>query len=179
MKLIILDRDGVINYDSDDYIKSADEWEAIPGSLEAIARLSHAGYHIIIASNQSGLARKKFDIMALNKIHQKMFDQLSQFGGNIDAIFFCPHGPRQGCECRKPKPGLLNAISSRLHISLNDVPLVGDNISDIEAAQSVNAKPILVRTGKGQKLIDENKVPDNVPVYSNLAAVADALITSK
>jgi len=107
-----------------------------------------------------------------------MFDQLSPLGGNIDAIFFCPHGPRQGCECRKPKPGLLKAISSRLHISLNDVPLVGDNISDIKAAQAVNAKPILVRTGKGQKLIDENKVPDNVPVYSNLAAVADALITS-
>ena len=179
MKLVILDRDGVINYDSDDYVKSADEWEAIPGSLEAIARLCHDGYRIIIASNQSGLARKKFDIMDLNKIHQKMFTHLSQFGGNIDAIFFCPHGPRQGCECRKPKPGLLKAISSRLHVSLTDIPMVGDNISDIEAAQAVNAKPILVRTGKGQQLIDENKVPDNIPVYSDLTEVAEALITRK
>ena len=176
MKLIILDRDGVINYDSDEYIKSADEWKAIPGSLEAISRLSHDGYHVVIASNQSGLARKKFNIVALNEIHQKMLNHLSQYGGNIDSIFFCPHGPRQGCDCRKPKPGLLHAISTRLQISLKDVPMVGDNISDIEAAQSVEAKPILVRTGKGQSLIDNNKVPDNVPVYSNLLEVAEALI---
>lgn len=179
MKLIILDRDGVINYDSDEYIKSEDEWKAIPGSLEAIARLTHDGYRILIASNQSGLARKKFDITALNKIHQKMLNHLSQFGGTIDAIFFCPHGPRQGCECRKPKPGLLNEISSRLRIPLDDIPMIGDSLSDIEAARAVNAKPILVRTGNGQKLIDDNKVPDSVSIYSNLAAAVDALIISK
>lgn len=179
MKLIILDRDGVINFDSDEFIKSEDEWKAIPGSLEAIARLSHDGYRILIASNQSGLARKKFDIIALNKIHQKMLNHLSQFGGTIDAIFFCPHGPRQGCDCRKPKPGLLNEIASRLRITLDDVPMIGDSLSDIEAARAVNAKPILVRTGNGQKLIDDNKVPDRVPIYSNLAAAVDALIISK
>jgi D-glycero-D-manno-heptose 1,7-bisphosphate phosphatase len=177
MKLIILDRDGVINYDSDEYIKTANEWNAIPGSLEAIARLSHNNYRVIIVSNQSGLARKKFDIMDLNEIHRKMCDQLAQVGGTIDAVFFCPHGPRQGCECRKPKPGLFNAISKRLHISLTGIPVVGDKLSDIEAARTVDAQPILVRTGYGQSLIDSHLVPENVPVYDNLAAVVDNLVT--
>ncbi|MEE9552190.1 MAG: D-glycero-beta-D-manno-heptose 1,7-bisphosphate 7-phosphatase [Gammaproteobacteria bacterium] len=179
MKLIILDRDGVINYDSDEYIKSENEWHAIPGSLEAIARLSHNGYRIIIASNQSGLARKKFDIMDLNEIHRKMFDQLAQVGGTIDAVFFCPHGPKQDCECRKPKPGLFNAISKRLHVPLAGIPLVGDKLSDIEAAQTVGAQPILVRTGYGQTLVDAQKVPENVLVYDDLAAVVDNLISAK
>ncbi len=176
MKLIILDRDGVINKDSDDYIKSASEWEAIPGSLEAIARLTHNGYRVIVASNQSGLARKKFDILALNEIHRKMFSHLAQFGGTIDAIFFCPHGPRQNCDCRKPKPGLLNTIAKRLRISLKNVPVVGDKQADIEAANAAGAKPVLVRTGYGQKLIDNNQVPDNVPMFDDLAAVVDSLL---
>lgn len=176
MKLVILDRDGVINEESDDYIKSASEWKAIPGSLEAVARLCHSGYQVVIASNQSGLARKKFDIMALNEIHRKMANHLSQFGGSIDAIFFCPHGPRQGCECRKPKPGLLLKIAERLRISLDTVPVVGDKLSDIEAAMAAGARPVLVRTGYGQALIDSSKLPEEVPVFDDLAAFADNLI---
>jgi len=179
MKLILLDRDGVINHDSDDFIKSAQEWNAIPGSLEAIARLCHNGYHVIIVSNQPGLARKRFDIIALNEIHRKMLDHLAQYGGTIDAIFFCPHGPRQNCECRKPKPGLLKTISNRLRTSLVDVPFVGDKLSDIDAARAVGASPILVRTGKGQALVDADQVPKNVFVYDDLAAVADDLISAK
>ncbi len=179
MKLIILDRDGVINYDSDEYIKSENEWNAIPGSLEAIARLSHNGYRVVIASNQSGLARKKFDIMDLNKIHRKMFDQLAQVGGTIDAVFFCPHGPKQDCDCRKPKPGLFNAISKRLHVPLAGIPVIGDKLSDIEAAQAVGAQAVLVCTGNGQTLVDAQKVPENVPVYDDLAAVVDNLISAK
>lgn len=179
MKLIILDRDGVINYDSDDYIKSANEWNAIPGSLEAIARLSHNGYRIIIASNQSGLARKKFDIVALNEIHQKMYNHLAQFGGTIDAVFFCPHGPKQGCECRKPKPGLLNTIAQRLRISLAGVPVVGDKLSDLEAAQAVGAQAILVRTGHGQSLLDADQVPENITVYNDLSDTVDNLIAAE
>lgn len=179
MPLIILDRDGVINQDSDDYIKSPEEWEAIPGSLEAIARLSQNGYRVVVASNQSGLARKLFSIETLNDIHQKMLSQLAQFGGSIEAIFFCPHGPRQGCGCRKPRPGLLQDISSRLRINLNDVPCVGDKLSDIEAAQAVGARPILVRTGRGQQLLEQGKVPDEVPVFDDLAAVAEDLVKIK
>ncbi|MBI4006182.1 MAG: D-glycero-beta-D-manno-heptose 1,7-bisphosphate 7-phosphatase [Gammaproteobacteria bacterium] len=179
MKIILLDRDGVINHDSDDYIKTAREWEAIPGSLEAIARLCQNGYRVIIVSNQPGLARKKFDIIALNEIHRKMIDHLAQYGGAVDAIFFCPHGSKQDCECRKPKPGLLNTISKRLRISLVDVPFVGDKLSDIDAARAVGASPILVRTGKGQALVDANQVPNSVFVYDDLAAVADDLIPAK
>lgn len=176
MRTIILDRDGVINEDSPDYIKTADEWTAIPGSLQAIARFCHNGYRVIIASNQSGLATDKFDISALNEIHQKMLTHLAQYGGHIDAIFFCPHEPGQNCECRKPRPGLLLDIARRLHITLAGVPVVGDKAVDIQAALAAGARPILVRTGQGQAAIASGQVPDGVPVYDNLAAVADALI---
>ncbi|MEE9575665.1 MAG: D-glycero-beta-D-manno-heptose 1,7-bisphosphate 7-phosphatase, partial [Gammaproteobacteria bacterium] len=135
MPLIILDRDGVINYDSAAYIKSAEEWIPIPGSLEAISRLSHNGYRIVIASNQSGISRRKLNIDDLNAIHQKMMAHLAKFGGSIEAIFFCPHGPRKGCDCRKPKPGMLLDIASRLHISLKEIYFVGDSQRDIDAAQ--------------------------------------------
>ena len=179
MALIILDRDGVINHDSDEYIKSPDEWNAIPGSLEAIARLTQSDYRVVIVTNQSGLARKKFDIETLNAIHQKMFNHLAQFGGTIEAIFFCPHGPKQGCKCRKPRTGLFDDIADRLRVPLTNVPCVGDSLTDIEAAQAVNATPILVRTGKGQALIDEEKVPDGVLVFDDLAAVVDSLVKIK
>lgn len=179
MALIILDRDGVINHDSDEYIKSPDEWNAIPGSLEAIARLTQSDYRVVIVTNQSGLARKKFDIETLNAIHQKMFNHLAQFGGTIEAIFFCPHGPKQGCKCRKPRTGLFDDIADRLRVPLTNVPCVGDSLTDIEAAQAVNATPILVRTGKGQALIDEEKVPEGVLVFDDLAAVVDSLVKTK
>lgn len=177
MKLIILDRDGVINQDSDDYIKSTDEWQAIPGSLEAIARLTHNGYRIVVASNQSGLARGKLTIETLNAIHHKMHDQISRYGGVIEAVFFCPHGPDDGCSCRKPEPGLYNEIARRLHVSLEGVISIGDKLSDVEAARTAGASPVLVKTGKGQSIVDNNELPDDVPVYDDLAAAVDELIS--
>lgn len=176
MKLVILDRDGVINEDSDDYIKSEEEWRAIPGSLNAIARLSHAGYKIVVASNQSGLARGLFDINALNAIHKKMNRHLEQFGGNIDAIFFCPHHPDDNCPCRKLRPGLLHEISRRLRLPLYKSIVVGDKLADVEAAQSVKARAILVRTGKGAAIVDNDELPENVEVYDDLASFVDILL---
>jgi len=176
MKLIILDRDGVINHDSDDYIKSAEEWLPIPGSLEAIARLNHSGYRVVVVSNQSGLARGKLTIDDLNSIHRKMLTHLGQYGGMIDAIFFCPHGPDDGCECRKPKPGLFFDVARRLRVLLDDVITVGDKLSDMQAAKTAGSRPLLVRTGYGQALVDSGKVPDYVQVYADLAAVVDDLL---
>lgn len=179
MTLIILDRDGVINQDSDDYIKSPDEWIPIPGSLEAIARLTQNNYQVVVVSNQSGIGRKLFTIDALNAIHIKMNTHLAQFGGVIDAIFFCPHTPRDDCSCRKPKPGLYNAVSERLRTSLNKIYCIGDKMTDIKAIESAGGKPVLVRTGKGQKEIDEGLVPAGIPIYDNLASFVDEIVTSK
>jgi D-glycero-D-manno-heptose 1,7-bisphosphate phosphatase len=179
MALIILDRDGVINEDSDDYIKSPEEWHPIEGSLEAITTLSKNGYQVVVATNQSGIGRKLFTIDALNAIHMKMESHLAQFGGVIDAIFFCPHLPKDGCSCRKPNPGLYNDISERLRIPLNKVYCVGDKMTDIKAIQSAGGKPILVRTGKGQSEIDQGLVPEGIPIYDNLAAfVNDKIINN-
>ncbi len=175
MKLIILDRDGVINYDSDEYIKSADEWLPIPGSLDAIARLNRAGYTVVVASNQSGVGRGLFDLATLHRIHDKMQREAARAGGKIDAIFFCPHKPEDNCECRKPKPGLLQDIAKEFSCYLNGVPAVGDSLRDVEAAQAVGALPILVRTGKGAR-IASREVPGGVPVYNDLAACVDMLL---
>lgn len=176
MKLVLLDRDGVINEDSAEYIKSAGEWKAIPGSLEAIARLCQNGYRVIVVSNQAGLARKKLDIIKLNEIHRKLLDHLAQYGGTVDAFFFCPHDPKKQCDCRKPKPGLLNEIEERLHISLEDVPFIGDKMSDIQAALEVGAQPILVKTGHGEETQKSSELPDNIHVFANLAEAADYLV---
>ena len=176
MKLIILDMDGVINQDSDDYIKTELEWQAIPGSLQAIARLNHNGFHVVTATNQSGLARGKLTLRELNRIHKKMHAHLAQYGGVIEAVFFCSHDPDEGCACRKPKPGLFKEIERRLHTSVHGVPVIGDRLSDIQAALSVGARPILVRTGKGQKQLDEGFIPDNIPVYDDLAQATSALL---
>ncbi len=178
MPLIILDRDGVINYDSADFIKSPDEWLPIPGSLEGISRLSQNGYRIVIISNQSGISRKKLTIDDLNNIHQKMMTHLAQYGGSIEAIVFCPHGPRQGCDCRKPKPGMLLNIANRLRISLDKVYFVGDSQRDLDAAQVAGAKPVLVRTGNGAVLDDSGSVPADVPVYTDLAEFVDTLLNN-
>jgi len=178
MKLIVLDRDGVINHDSDAYIKSPDEWDPVDGSLEAIARLNHGGYTIAIASNQSGLARGYFDIVALTAIHKKMDEMLAKIGGRIDAIFFCPHGPDDGCDCRKPKPGMLLEIGQRFNVPLNEVVFIGDSITDIKAAYNANAKAMLVRTGKGLKaekiLQTESKI--SVPVFDDLSSAVSAIL---
>lgn len=179
MELIILDRDGVINEDSDDYIKSPSEWEPIPGSLEAIAKLNQNDYRVVVISNQSGLSRKLFTIETLNAIHTKMHTHLAQFGGVIDAIFFCPHLPKDACNCRKPKPALYNDVAERLRISLSKVFAVGDKLTDIQAAQSAGAKPVLVRTGKGQSQIDEGLIQEGIPIYDDLAAFVDEMVIAK
>ncbi len=178
MKLIILDRDGVINHDCDTYIKSPEEWLPIDGSLEAIARLNRGGYTVTVASNQSGLARGYFDIESLMAMHKKMDEMLEKQGGRIDAIFYCPHGPDDGCECRKPKPGMLLDIGQRFNVSLKEVVFIGDSMSDIKAASSAHANAMLVRTGKGIKaekiLQTENKI--SVPVFDDLSAAVTALL---
>ena len=179
MKLIILDMDGVINRDSDDYIKSEQEWQALPGSLQTIARLNQSGYHAVIATNQSGLARGKLTLKELNRIHRKMHTHLARYGGVVDAVFFCPHGPDEGCDCRKPAPGMFKEIERRLHTPLAGVPVIGDRLSDIEAARAVGANPILVRTGKGQRQLDDGIIPDDVPVYDDLAQTAAALLSTR
>ena len=177
MKLIILDRDGVINQDSDAYIKHPHEWTPIESSLQAIAKLSRAGYRVFVATNQSGLARGLFDIETLNAIHQKMTFAVQAVGGNIEAVLFCPHGPDDDCACRKPKPGLYEEISHRTKQSLRDIPIVGDSLRDIEAAIRVQASPILVRTGKGEKELEKLKaIYPQVPVYKNLFSVTEELI---
>jgi len=176
MNLIILDRDGVINEDSDDYIKSPEEFIPIPGSLEAIARLNHAGYKVLIATNQSGIARGLFDMDTLNQIHDKLKNLLNAFGGRIDGIFFCPHGPEAQCHCRKPQPGLYEEIAQRLDTDLTDVPAVGDSLRDLQAAQQVGATPILVRTGKGERTLATAEGLEGIPVYTDLAAYVDELL---
>ena len=152
MKLVILDRDGTINEDRDDFVKSADEWVPVPGALEAIARLNHAGWHTVIASNQSGLARGLFDMAALNAIHARMNRELAEVGGRIDAIFFCPHGPDDGCRCRKPLPGMFETIADRYGIDLSEAHLVGDSLRDLQAGAAVGCKPHFVQTGKAARL---------------------------
>ena len=175
MKLIILDRDGTINQDSDQYIKSPAEWKPIKGSLEAIARLTQAGYRIVVATNQSGIASGLFDMATLNAIHDALHRAVGQAGGRIDAIFFCPHAADSNCECRKPRPGMLREIAKRLNVSLEGVPMVGDALRDVQAAAAVGARPILVLTGKGRKTRDSGELPEGTEVFADLAAVAAQL----
>lgn len=179
MKLIILDRDGVINHDSDEYIKSPNEWVPIPGSLEAIARLKRAGYTVAVASNQSGVGRGLFTLDMLHKINGKMQREAAEAGGSLDEVFYCPHAPQDNCGCRKPKPGLLRDIATKFNHDLKGVPVVGDNLRDIEAAQAVGAKPVLVRTGKGVETIKSGKLPAGVEVHDDLAAYVDALLAQR
>ena len=175
MKLVILDRDGVINYDSDSFIKSPAEWRPVPGSLEAIAGLNHAGYHVVLATNQSGVGRGLFEVSTLNAIHDRMHRALAQIGGRIDAIFFCPHAHDAGCNCRKPRSGLLDEIASRFNVDLKGVPSVGDSLRDLEAAAAVGALPMLVRTGKGRKTEEAGGLPQGTLVYDDLAEAARAI----
>lgn len=168
MKLVILDRDGVINFDSDQFVKSPAEWKPIPGSLEAIAQLNQAGYRVVVASNQSGIGRGLFDMAILNTIHAKMHKALAQAGGRIDAVFFCPHPADSACDCRKPKSGLFREIAQRYHTDLKGVAAVGDALRDIEAAREVGAQPILVKTGKGAATLAHG-LPEGVMVVDDLA----------
>jgi D-glycero-D-manno-heptose 1,7-bisphosphate phosphatase len=176
-RILVLDRDGVINQDSDSYVKDPNEWEPIPGSIDAIARLCHGGYRICVATNQSGLARGLFELEQLNAMHRKLRDLLAKQGGQLEMIAFCPHGPSADCGCRKPRPGLLAAIGARFGVSLSGIPYVGDSLGDVSAARSVGMEPWLVLTGKGARTVAAE--PDRlvgVPVFRDLKSVADYLL---
>ena len=177
MKLVILDRDGVINHDSATFIKSPAEWIPIPGSLEAIAMLNQSGYRVAVATNQSGIARGLFDMAALNAIHDKMHRALSQIGGRIDALFYCPHAADDHCDCRKPKTGMIEDISRRFSIELNHVYAVGDALRDMQAFANAGCKPILVRTGKGEETLSQGQLPPNVLVMADLAEAAQFIVS--
>jgi D-glycero-D-manno-heptose 1,7-bisphosphate phosphatase len=175
MKLIILDRDGVINLDSDQFIKNPAEWQPIPGSLEAIARLNQADYRVVVATNQSGIGRGLFDMPTLNAIHDKMHKACALVGARIDAVFFCPHTAEDRCDCRKPNPGMLEEIAARYNTNLAGVPVVGDSLRDLQSAAVLGASPYLVLTGKGLKTQAKGGLPDGTRVFADLAAVAAVL----
>jgi D-glycero-D-manno-heptose 1,7-bisphosphate phosphatase len=176
MKLVILDRDGVINHDSASYIKSPEEWKPIAGSLEAIALLNQAGYRVLVATNQSGIGRGLFDMATLNAIHDKMHRALSLVGGRVDGIFYCPHAQDAGCACRKPRPGLLDEIAKRFGVSLDGVPFIGDSLRDLQAGAAVGAQPVLVLTGKGKKTRKDGDLPEGTVVHADLAEAVRSLL---
>jgi D-glycero-D-manno-heptose 1,7-bisphosphate phosphatase len=178
-RLIILDRDGVINHDSEQFIKSPDEWRPIPGSLEAIARLNRAGYRCVVATNQSGVGRGLLDFATLNAIHDKMHRALALAGGRIDAVFYCPHTADARCDCRKPKPGMLVEIGRRFNVELTGVPCIGDGLRDLQAADAVGAQPMLVLTGKGEKTLREGGFPKSTVIFPDLAFAASALLAGE
>src|SRR3990167_5219043 len=177
MPFIILDRDGVINFDSDLYIKTPDEWRPIPGSLEAVAELNRAGFHVVVATNQSGIARGLYDIHTLDEIHEKIMRELAALGGYIEEIFFCPHHPDEGCLCRKPKPGLLFKIQEKYTINLPDTYLIGDSMADMFAALAAGCKPLLILSEKGKKAREIYPELTHFPAFANLAEAADYVIT--
>jgi D-glycero-D-manno-heptose 1,7-bisphosphate phosphatase len=169
-KLVVLDRDGVINVDSDLFIKSPDEWVAIEGSLEAIALLNQAGYRVVVASNQSGIGRGLFDMAALNAMHQKMHTALAALGGRIDAVFFCPHTTQDNCECRKPRSGMFKMIAERFDIDRAHTPVVGDSLRDLQAGAAEGFQTHLVLTGKGESTLAAGGLPEGTVVHDNLLA---------
>ena len=175
MKLVILDRDGVINYDSAEFIKTPEEWKPIPGSLEAIARLNQAGHRVVVATNQSGIGRGLLDMATLNAIHDKMHKALAHVGGRIDAVFNCPHAQDANCNCRKPKPGLLEDIARRFNVDLAGVPCIGDSLRDLQAAAQVEALPLLVLTGKGKSTAAAGGLPANTRMYADLSEAVKSI----
>ena len=177
MKLIILDRDGVLNEEREDFIKAPEEWVPIDRSMQAVSRLNESGYRVVLATNQSGIGRGLIDMNTLNDIHQKMHNSLGRFGGWVDAIFFCPDAPGLDSHCRKPKPGMFEDIAKRCGTDLADVPAVGDKLSDIQAAMAAGARPILVRTGYGRQTEKNEDLPDGVSVYDDLYSFVDELLT--
>jgi D-glycero-D-manno-heptose 1,7-bisphosphate phosphatase len=176
VKLVILDRDGVINHDSDQYIKSPAEWRPIAGSIEAIARLHQGGFRIAVATNQSGIGRGLFDMATLNAINDKMMEMVLRQGGRIDALFFCPHTAVEECGCRKPRTGMLVEIAARFHTDLKGVPAVGDSLKDLQAAEAVGAQPILVLTGKGKGTREDGGMPKKTLVFDDLGEASRYLV---
>ena len=177
LKLLILDRDGVINYDSDAYIKSVAEWIPLPGSIEAIAQLSKAGWTVAIATNQSGIARGYYDIATLEAMHARLRALVAEQGGEVGLVVYCPHGPDEGCDCRKPKPGMLKIIAEHYKVPLAGIWFVGDSLGDLEAAKAVDSQPVLVKTGKGEKT-QAKTLPVGTLIFDDLAAVAAELINN-
>ena len=177
LKLLILDRDGVINVDSDAYIKSVAEWIPLPGSIEAIAQLSKAGWTVAIATNQSGIARGYYDIATLDAMHARLRTLVAEQGGEVGLVVYCPHGPDEGCDCRKPKPGMLKIIAEHYKVPLAGIWFVGDSLGDLEAAKAVDSQPVLVKTGKGEKTQAKN-LPVGTLIFDDLAAVAAELINN-
>lgn len=179
-KLVILDRDGTVNEHSDEFVKAPEEWLPLPGALEAIARLTHAGWHVVLAANQSGLGRGLFDVAALNAIHTRMHRALAGVGGRVDAVFYCPHPPDEGCRCRKPQPGLFEQIGERYGVELAQVPAVGDSEADLQAAAAAGCEPHLVRTGRAAHLRADEPLPPGYPpgtvAHADLSAFVDALL---
>ena len=175
MKLIILDRDGVINHDSEHFIKTPEEWRPLAGAPEAIAQHTQWGWRIVVATNQSGIGRGLFSMDMFNAINDRMVKTVNQAGGRIDAIFYCPHAEEADCDCRKPKPGLMRNIAERFGVDLADVPAVGDSLRDLQAAKAAGAKPWLVLTGKGQATKEAGKLPRGTKVFADLAAIAAEL----
>ncbi len=175
MKLVIIDNHGVINHRSNTFIKTADEWTPISGSLRAIARLTQAGYRVVIASNQSGIGRGLLDMTAFNAINEKMHKAVHHAGGAIDSIFFCPHTNEDKCQCRKPEVGIFKEIMQRYRIDLKNIPIIGDSLRDMQAAIKVGASPILVLTGSGNKTSANKALPENTQIFADLAAATDFL----
>lgn len=176
MKLLILDRDGVINQDSDAYIKSLDEWIPIPSAITAIARLSKAGWTVAVATNQSGIARGYYDLATLESMHQRLRKLVAEQGGELGVVVYCPHGPDEGCDCRKPKPGMLRQIAQHYGVELRGTWFVGDSRGDLDAALAVDCQPVLVKTGKGERTLTK-PLPEGTLVFDDLAAVADQLLS--
>ena len=178
MSLIILDRDGVINQDSDNYIRTLDQWIALPGSITAIANLSKAGYSIAVATNQSGIGRGYYELDTLSAMHQKMISLVEAQGGCIDHIAYCPHTPEDDCSCRKPKPAMLLQILAKYNLPASDTWFVGDSLRDLEAAWAIDMPTALVKTGKGQRSIDKGLIPNDTPVFTDLASFSQQLLKS-
>jgi D-glycero-D-manno-heptose 1,7-bisphosphate phosphatase len=179
MSYIILDRDGVINYNSSEYIKSPEEWIAIPGSLEAIACLNKQGFKVFIVTNQSGVARGYYDIATLDAIHEKMMGELASVGGYIEQIFFCPHHPDEKCYCRKPQPGLLHELAKKYPVNFEETFYIGDSLVDVQAALAVGCKPILVLTGNGEDTLQKNTHLTSIPRFADLATAIEFILENK
>jgi D-glycero-D-manno-heptose 1,7-bisphosphate phosphatase len=180
-RLVILGRDGILNVYREDHVKAPDEWEPVPGALEAVARLNHAGWHTVVATNQAGIGRGMIDMASINAVHQRMMQRLHEVGGRLDAVFFCPHTPEDNCECRKPKPGLMKQIAQRYGIELRTVPMVADTLRDLQAASAAGCEPHLVRSGRAAALTDKQvvEIVQQVPateVHDSLGDFVDFLL---
>ena len=175
-KLMIIGRDGILNHFREDHVKEPEELEPIPGALEAVAQLNHAGWHVVLATNQGGIGRGLVDMASVNAVHLRLMKMLAAKGGRIDAVFFCPHAQEADCNCRKPRPGLLEEIAHRFNTELDGVPVIGDSLRDLQAATQVNAQPILVLTGKGKQTKTAGGLPPNVQIYADLDEAAKALV---